>query len=182
MPFADRVRLRYVGRGWYESTAPTNYVWRDGVIDRVITIPAGTRSDLASTPRIMWWFIPPTGAYEDAAFVHDEGCVELRRAYDEGRAPQMTSREVDALFLDVLREADRHACETEDPEGRIPGWKRRLLWVGVRWGALANPARRAGWWRDAPAVLAITAPLLALVVGALLAVHALVDAALGALM
>lgn len=157
MPFTDRVNLRYLRRGQYESNTPTVYVWGD----RVLTIPAGTRSDLASTPRIFWFFIPPTGAYEDGAFVHDEGCKELRRAYDEKRAPAMSSRDVDRLFRDILCEADAHAFQVDDPEGRIPAWKRWLLWSGVRWGALANPARRAGWWRDAPAVLAISAAVLA---------------------
>ena len=164
MPFTDRVHLRYVGRGQYESTAPTVYVTRDG---RVVTIPAGTRSDLASTPRLMWFAIPPTGAYEDAAFVHDEGCQELRRAYDEGRPPAMSSREVDALFREILCEADQHARIHGDPEGRIPPLRRQALWTGVRLGALANPARRAGWWRDAPAVLiptALTAAAVAAVV------------------
>jgi hypothetical protein len=160
VPFVDRVHLHYAGRGYYDSEAPTVYVWRRPSGDKVITIPAGTRSDLASTPRLAWFLIPPTGAYEDAAFVHDDGCVELRRAYDEGRAPAMTSRDVDALFLDILEEADRYACLVDDPEGRIPAWKRRLLWAGVRWGALLNPARRAGWWRDSPAVAAITVPVL----------------------
>lgn len=154
MPFVDRVHLRYVSRGQYESLSPTTYVTRSG---RVITIPAGTRSDLASTPRIFWWLIPPTGAYEDAAYLHDEGCVECRRAHDEGREPAMHPRDVDRLFLEVLEEADRHACEVGDPAGRIPWWKRRMLWVGVRWGALLNPARRAGWWRDSPAVVLPTA-------------------------
>ncbi len=146
-----------MGRGQYESTAPTVYVWRDGTTERVVTIPTGTRSDLASTPRMIWNMIPPTGAYEDAAYVHDEGCQELRRAHAEGRPPAMSSRDVDRLFRDILCEADAHARQAGDPDARIPAWTRRLLWTGVRLGALANPARRAGWWRDAPAVAAIAA-------------------------
>ena len=156
MPFTDEPRLRYVGMGWYESLGPTVHVspkW-------ITTIPTGTRSDLASTPRIFWNILPPTGAYEQAAFVHDEGCVELRRAYDEGRPPRLTSREVDAQFVFILCEADQHACKVGDKAGRIPWWKRHILWTGVRLGALTNPARRAGWWRDAPAVLTTTALLL----------------------
>ena len=163
MPFTDRVHLRYIGRGWYESTAPTVYVWHDGGGDRVVSIPTGTKSDLASTPRVFWWLIPPTGAYEDAAFVHDEGCQECRRAYDEGREPAMSARDVDNLFMNILCEADAYAYQTGDPAGRIPRWKRRLMWVGVRLGALMNPARRAGWWRDAPLVLLVSVLTLAVV-------------------
>jgi hypothetical protein len=175
VPFVDRVHLHYVSRGWYVSEAPTVYLWRRPDGDRTITISTGTRSDLASSPRWAWWLIPPTGAYEDAAFVHDDGCRELHRAWEQRRPPAMTSREVDALFLDILEEADRYACQVGDPEGRIPAWKRRLLWWGVRLGALTSGARRAGWWRDAPAVAAITVPVLAVLLAAWWAAAELFD-------
>jgi hypothetical protein len=154
VPFVDRVHLRYIGCGEYESTAPTVYLWRrPGLPDRVITIPAGTRSDLASTPRLLWWFIPPTGTYEDAAFTHDEGCKELHRAYADRREPDLTSREVDNLFRDILREHDRHAREVGDDTARIRPFTRHCLWVGVRVGAVLKASRRPGWWRDAPSVV-----------------------------
>jgi hypothetical protein len=159
VPFVDRVHLRYVGCGEYESLSPTVYLWRDGPVERVVTISAGTRSDLASTPRLMWWFIPPTGTYEDAAFVHDEGCRECRRAYDAGRAPAMSPRDVDRLFRDILRESDRHARAVGDDAARIRPFTRHLLWVGVRWGARFNRARSAGWWRDAWVVVPTSAVL-----------------------
>jgi hypothetical protein len=159
VPFADEPQLRYVGLGWYELTRPAIYV--DG--DTVITIPTGTRTDLASVPRIFWWFIPPTGAYEHAAVVHDDGCTECRRAHDEGRPPRQPPRDVDRLFVRILCEADAHADEVGDDKARIPRFTRHCLWVGVRWGALFNPARRAGWWRDAPAVVGSTLLLLAAV-------------------
>ena len=31
-----------------------------------------------------------------------------------------------------------------------------MMWAGVRWGALTDERRRAGWWVSAPGVLAIT--------------------------
>lgn len=37
----------------------------------VITVPAGTTSDGASTPRLLWREIPPFGTYWPAAFLHD---------------------------------------------------------------------------------------------------------------
>ncbi len=58
------------------------------------------------------------------------------------------------------------------------------MWTGVRWGALANPVRRPGWVRDAPAVLLLSvavAPLVlpvSVVVAVGLAVDAVVDRAL----
>ena len=44
------------------------YTKKDGTI---ITVPVGTTSDGASTPRIMWRVIPPFGKYWKAAFLHD---------------------------------------------------------------------------------------------------------------
>ncbi len=167
MPFVDRVHLRYIGCGDYESTAPTVYLWRrPGLPDKVITIPAGTRSDLASTPRIAWFFIPPTGTYEDGAFVHDEGCKELHRAYADRRPPEMSSRDVDNLFRDILREADRHACEVGDDKARIRPFTRHCLWVGVRVGAVLKASRRPGWWRDAPSVIGSLAVAVAVLLAA----------------
>lgn len=37
----------------------------------VISVPAGTTSDGASTPKAMWNIIPPFGPYWKAAFLHD---------------------------------------------------------------------------------------------------------------
>lgn len=47
---------------------PVTYTAADGT---VITIPAGTTSDGASTPPALWPTIPPFGAYWRAAFLHD---------------------------------------------------------------------------------------------------------------
>lgn len=61
----------------------------------------------------------------------------------------ISSRDADGLFRRIARESGA---------GLLLRW---LLWTGVRWGALANPARRADWGRDAPAVTAISLLLLA---------------------
>ena len=47
---------------------PYNYEANSG---EIITIPAGTTSDGASTPQAMWNIIPPFGAYWKAAVLHD---------------------------------------------------------------------------------------------------------------
>jgi len=39
-------------------------------------------------------------------------------------------------------------------ESKVPLMKRRIMWAGVRWGALGTKSgRRRHWWKDAPAVL-----------------------------
>ena len=47
---------------------PFSYTTKAG---EVITVPAGTTSDGASTPRPMWESLPPFGTYWPAAFLHD---------------------------------------------------------------------------------------------------------------
>lgn len=39
--------------------------------DEVITVPAGTVTDLASVPRILWAIFPPHGRWAKAAIIHD---------------------------------------------------------------------------------------------------------------
>lgn len=145
MPFARGPVLTYAGRGMYETVGPTEYV---GETD-VIHIPAGFRTDLASVPRIFWWLMPPTGVYEQAAVLHDWLCTRVAEQYvaPASRGEYRTwvnARDADGLFRRVAR------------EGGARLFTRWALWTGVRWGALANPARRGGWAADAPAVLGIT--------------------------
>lgn len=41
------------------------------IIGRLITVPAGFKTDLASIPKILWNILPPVGRYDAAAVVHD---------------------------------------------------------------------------------------------------------------
>lgn len=134
MPFATGPVLRYVGLGRYATIGPTVYVGAQ----QVLTIPGDYATDLATVPRLFWTVLPPHGVYEKAAVLHD---WSITHGIPAGL---LTSRDADGLFRRVAREGGA---------GRLLRW---ALWVGVRWGALANPARRAGWWRDAPLVLALT--------------------------
>ena len=170
MPFARGPVLAYTGRGRYETVGPTEYVGTDDVI----IIPAGFATDLATIPRIFWALLPPSGVYEKAAVVHDFGCVSLF----DGTC-RLSSRDVDGLFRRIVRE-DQELEPNRGPVRFV--WDavvRWLLWTGVRWGALANPARRQGWLDDLPAVVAVTIATLAAVAAAAwgvdAGVHALVD-------
>lgn len=142
MPFARGPVLAYTGRGRYSTIGQTEYAGSDDVI----VIPSDFPTDLATVPRIFWALIPPHGAYEASAVLHDYLCVRL--ADDDTDPAPIDARDTDGLFRRVMREAG---------VGPVTRW---VMWAGVRWGALANPARRAGWHRDAPLVLLITALLL----------------------
>ncbi|TFV83173.1 DUF1353 domain-containing protein [Blastococcus sp. CT_GayMR16] len=169
MPFAAGPVLRYVGAGQYATVGPTDYVGDSDVIH----VPADFPTDLASVPRVFWALIPPQGAYEAAAVLHDWLCVELAKAHQaarrgaiDGLTPPVNARDTDGLFRRVMREAG------------VPFLIRWVMWVGVRWGALANPARRAGWWRDAPLVVSLSVAGLAATLATAWAVHEGVDAVL----
>jgi len=123
------------------------------------TVPAGKVTDFASVPSWSEWITPRTGVCDEAAVIHDEHCRQLADG-----VCALTSRQVDALF--------RHMLYLDGM-----GARRWLYWWGVRLGALANPARRAGSWGTAPLVAAITLAVLVTVAAVLLGVG-LVTAAL----
>lgn len=151
MPFrAGEVVVRRRGDETWELVEHLVY---EGRHDQFV-VPAGFVTDFATVPRVVVWLIPRFGRYTPAAILHD-WLIDVAIP-----AGLVTSRDTDGLFRRVMRELG------------VPALRRWLMWVGVRWGALANPARRAGWWRDAPAVLALSvlvAPIVAPAAVAILA-------------
>lgn len=111
------------------------------------TVPAGFETDFATVPRIIQWLIPTYGKYTLAAILHDYFCVELSRAHRQGREPFITSSNTDGVFRRTMRELG------------VPFAQRWLIWTGVRWGAVANKARRKGIAKDLP--LMVLASILA---------------------
>lgn len=112
--------------------------------DEAWTVPAGFETDFATVPRVIQWLIPTYGKYTLAAILHDYFCVELGRAYKEEREPFITSSNTDGVFRRVMRELG------------VPFAQRWLIWTGVRWGALANKARRKGSARDLPKMVLVS--------------------------
>ena len=129
-------------------------------------VPAGFRTDFATVPRVVTWLVPRFGAYTLAAVLHDW-------LVSEGiHSGAVSSREADGIFRRVMRESG------------VPVLRRWLMWAGVRWGALTDERRRAGWWASAPGVLAISmlaAPLVvppAVAIAPALLVYGLAEGAL----
>ncbi|MDR7420027.1 MAG: DUF1353 domain-containing protein [Armatimonadota bacterium] len=89
------------GRRW---TLIEPYVWRE------FTVPAGFVTDFASTPRLIWAWLPPTGKYMGAAVVHDYLYVVDR----------CTRAEADAVFLEAMADAGVNVV------------RRRLMYLAVR--------------------------------------------------
>ena len=166
MPFDSVLVVRRTSDQLWEVVEPLVYRGRRDTF----VVPDGFLTDFASVPRVVVWLIPRFGRYTLAAVLHDWLVTEglSRRA--------VSARDADGVFRRVLRELG------------VPPLLRWLMWCGVRWSALVNPLRRAGWWRDAPRVLALSAlaaPIVvppALVITAALAVYATAESAIAAVL
>jgi len=171
MPFAPPRFVRAdIDRATAGLVVPLVYRGRD----QTFTVPGGFVTDFASVPRFLTWLVPTMGTYTRAAIVHDWLCTQLEtlhRLHGNPNAAPASARDTDGVFRRIMRE-----------EG-VPLARRWLIWCGVRWGAVANPARRAGWWRDAPAVLGISLLAAPVVVpaGLLVILALLVDQAVEAM-
>jgi hypothetical protein len=73
----------------YESSGPLGEV----------IVPAGFLTDFASTPRIIWMFMPKSGEYDAAAVVHDF----LYRIGGKLSGKTYTKADADNLFNEALK-------------------------------------------------------------------------------
>jgi hypothetical protein len=76
----------------------------------VVRVPAGFVTDLASTPRPIWWIYPPFGRYLKAAVLHDYLCSVLG----------LEKRLVDAVFFTAMAAS------------KCPWWERFPIFWAVR--------------------------------------------------
>jgi hypothetical protein len=76
-----------------------------------ITAPPGYITDLASTPRCIWWIFPPFGTYTGAAVIHD--WLYTNELY--------TRKIDDDIFYDISR------------LGGTPVWKAYWMYLNLRW-------------------------------------------------
>ena len=101
---------------WWELVQPLEYRGRD----RRITVPAGTITDFASTPRMLWVLLPPFGRYMRAAVVHDH----LYRTKGVDR------RTADRIFFRIM------------VESRTRIFRALLMYTAVRWFGWLSWGRR----------------------------------------
>lgn len=145
-------------------------VWAGSKGD-VFTVSRGEKTDFATVP---WWsqaITPRTGTWTKAAVLHDKMCnllnefhkliAERERLIKFGASltdleplypPDFTSNDADAVFRKNAREGGTDVFRSE------------LLWVGVRFGAIGNSARRGGFLRTAPRFIGDVLILLAILV------------------
>lgn len=102
----EYVDLRVVDDKEWELLAPLQYRGRD----EVFTVPAGSRTDLASVPALLTWLVPTYGRYTKAAILHDH----LWRTGAVARA------DADGIFRRSMRELG------------VPILRRWVMWAAVR--------------------------------------------------
>jgi len=97
------VKLDYLGKGMWKT------------LERVeaagIEVNEGFITDLASTPKFLWWIVPPFGKYIKAAVIHDY-------LYTNGIG---TKERADYLFLDIMLKAE------------VPKWKAHAMYKAVKY-------------------------------------------------
>lgn len=91
--FTTPADLRIHGVRRWQLLAPFEYHVGSFPSKQVITVPAGTVTDLASVPRLLWVIFPPTGRYDKAAIIHDH-------LYTTKARPRA---EVDRIFLEAMQ-------------------------------------------------------------------------------
>jgi hypothetical protein len=119
MPFISDLSVRQVN-GSHTWILTEDLIY-DG-FHASFVVPAGFQTDFASIPRWLNWLIPKYGKrYNKAAVLHDHLCIEARGG-------RFSRRDADGLFRRCLREAS------------VIYWRRRLMWIGVRWGGRLSGA------------------------------------------
>lgn len=116
-------------------------------------------TDLASTPGVLRWLIPPEGRYEAPCIAHDFCCEDLGRRFREGRP--LSGPGPDAPLADS-RGVDRLVFRAGMAAVGVGPCTRHLMWTAVRWGALRSGGRRKGWWRGADPWVVLGTSLVAL--------------------
>jgi hypothetical protein len=172
----DQSRLEYSGLGRYRVKGRPKYRGKDIEVE----IEEDFETDLATSPRIFWAWVPPFGAYEAAAILHDYLLKLLERYYKAMQAritkdgwlgvhdvpkPPVSSVDADGWFRRVMRESG---------VGFVKRWS---MWTAVRWAALFSDYRRAGWlcWPEAPLVVLISVVWLIVAIAAAVGIHLTVD-------
>ena len=91
MRFLDDLVIQWTGSNEWILVNELRCVPNEGP---QITVPAGLRTDLASIPRILWSFLPPTGLWARASVLHD-WTYRTRRFRRE---------KCDRLFLEAMQD------------------------------------------------------------------------------
>lgn len=108
--FTTPADLRMLEDYKFEILQPFEFHVGEFPSEEVIVVPAGTVTDLASVPRLLWAIFPPHGRWAKAAIVHDylyQGAIK-------------TKDYADRVFFDAMTVLG------------VPKWRRVLMYWAVR--------------------------------------------------
>jgi hypothetical protein len=147
-----------------------DFIWVGSKGD-VFTVSRGETTDFATVP---WWsqaITPRTGTWTKAAVLHDKMCNLLNEFHalvkkrEQLIADGAHPDHLEPLFPPPFSSIDTDAVFRKNArDGGTDVFRSELLWLGVRYGALANAARRDSWLRTAPRVFLGTVVIFALLV------------------
>lgn len=109
--FTTPADLRMLDNYQWELLASFEYHVGDFPSEEVITVPAGTVTDLASVPRLLWAIFPPHGVWAKAAIIHD---------YLYSNAIKSKAF-ADLTFLEAMKVLG------------VPPWRRKLMYLAVHY-------------------------------------------------
>lgn len=90
-----------LGGDYYRVAESFRYYLGEKYADQWVFVPAGTLTDLASIPQIVWNVLPPSGKYGAAAIVHDRLCNTLQIT-QSGKPAPITRAKADALLGEAM--------------------------------------------------------------------------------
>lgn len=118
----------------YRLVEPYQYEWSHGGTRYRLTVPAGFENDLASVPRILWWYISPFDLglaavphdwiYEHAGRLPPGSFQRLQGDRWANVDERWSRRDADRLFGRLMREAhvDRTRRRRAYLAVRLLGW------------------------------------------------------------
>lgn len=109
----------------FELQQPLRFLLTGG---RIVTVPAGYKTDFASVPPILWGFIPSIGRHNHAAVLHDW-------LYDN----RVFEAEIGAYQARLF--ADREFLRVANEFGPTHWVRHYIMYQFLRWFG-------ASWWRD----------------------------------
>ena len=110
MPF--RTHLTVNADTGLPVTLTSSLVYESPRLGRVVIVPAGFVTDLASVPRVLWNLLPPLASYARAAVIHDYLYA----------TNGLTRAEADGVLLEAMQATD------------VPFFTRSTIYAGVRLG------------------------------------------------
>lgn len=122
--FTDYVMLEPIGDDQWRVRS-VGWAWEIGELgsDVFVEIPHLFVTDLASTPRFLWWLWPPHGRHTQPAVLHDRLYRIVDHPYSRGECDAMFREAMVAMGVPRCRRAVMYAAV------RVCGWR---TWNSVR--------------------------------------------------